>query len=79
MRDVIYSIFAIIAFLVFMGFLFWCGCNAANVNIYDYEAIYGYEELLEPCEHEFVITSQYNWFLKAYKTVSKCIKCGKVI
>lgn len=31
------------------------------------------------CEHEFVITSKYNWLLRSYKTISKCIKCGKTI
>lgn len=31
------------------------------------------------CEHEFVTTSRYNWLLNAYKTYSKCTKCGKEI
>lgn len=31
------------------------------------------------CEHEFVITSKYNWWLDKYKTISKCVKCGKEI
>lgn len=28
------------------------------------------------CEHEFVITSKYNWFRQSYRTFSKCHKCG---
>lgn len=31
------------------------------------------------CEHEFAVTSKYNWLLGSYKTISKCIKCGKEI
>ena len=79
MSDTFSSALLIIIFLATMLFFFWCGCNAANVNIYDYEAIYGYEELLEPCQHEFVTSSKYNWFFRQYQIVSKCIKCGKVI
>ena len=37
------------------------------------------EEGNTQCEHEFAITSEYNWFFKSYKTYSKCIKCGKEI
>lgn len=33
----------------------------------------------ESCEHEWVIKSTYNWFLKSYKTYSVCSKCGKEI
>ena len=76
MSDVFYSILVIILFLFMMGFMAWVIFDAASDANVD---IYAYEELMKPCEHEFVITSQYNWFLKAYKTVSKCIKCGKVI
>lgn len=34
-------------------------------------------EQMEECEHEWAITSEYSLF--GYRTVSKCIKCGKVI
>lgn len=28
------------------------------------------------CEHEFVVTSKYDWWWRSYKTFSKCVKCG---
>ena len=28
------------------------------------------------CQHEWVVTSRYNWFLNGYKTYSVCSKCG---
>lgn len=31
------------------------------------------------CEHDWVITSKWDWLRSSYKTVSKCSKCGKVI
>ena len=38
------------------------------------------EQVVVPCEqHEYVITSKYNWFLDKYKTISKCTKCGKEV
>lgn len=36
------------------------------------------QDIKECKEHEFVVTSEYNYFL-GYKTVSKCINCGLVI
>lgn len=33
----------------------------------------------EECEHDWVITSEYDWIFSQYRTVSKCSKCGKVI
>lgn len=41
------------------------------------------QELIEnqgiECEHNWVVTSKYNFFLSSYKTISKCSKCGKEI
>ena len=73
LSDIGCAIITIVLFAALVGFISWGIFEHGNVDIY------AYEELMQPCEHEFVITSQYNWFLKAYKTVSKCIKCGKVI
>ena len=28
------------------------------------------------CEHEFVVSSKFNFWIKSYKTVSICQKCG---
>lgn len=34
---------------------------------------------IENCEHDFVITSKYDFRRSSYKTISKCTKCGKVV
>lgn len=31
----------------------------------------------QECEHDWVVTSEYDFIFKSYKTVSKCSKCGK--
>ena len=28
------------------------------------------------CEHEYVVSSKYDWLFEQYKTISKCAKCG---
>ena len=28
------------------------------------------------CEHEYVVSSRYDWLFEQYKTISKCTKCG---
>lgn len=33
----------------------------------------------EKCEHNWVVTSQWNTLTNAYQTYSKCSKCGKEI
>ena len=34
---------------------------------------------VKECEHDWVVTSKYNFWTESYKTISKCSKCGKVI
>lgn len=34
---------------------------------------------IENCEHDFVITSKYDFWRNSYKTISKCAKCGKIV
>jgi len=31
------------------------------------------------CEHDWVVTSEYDFIFKSYKTISKCSKCGKKV
>ena len=31
------------------------------------------------CEHDWAITSKYDWIRKSYKTISKCSICGKEV
>lgn len=33
----------------------------------------------EACQHEWVVTSKYDFILQSYKTISKCSKCGKEV
>lgn len=34
---------------------------------------------IENCEHDFAITSKYDFWRSSYKTISKCTKCGKIV
>lgn len=34
---------------------------------------------IENCEHDFVITSKYDFWGNSYKIISKCTKCGKIV
>ena len=29
------------------------------------------------CDHEYITTSEYIWWLGSYRTFSKCVKCGE--
>ena len=31
------------------------------------------------CEHDWVVSSEYSWYRNAYRIISKCSKCGKVV
>ena len=73
LSDIGCAIITIVLFGALIGFVAWGIFEHSNVDIY------AYEELLEPCQHELVMSSKYNWFFRQYQIVSKCIKCGKVI
>ena len=34
---------------------------------------------VENCEHDWVVASEYSWYRNAYRIISKCSKCGKVV
>ena len=34
---------------------------------------------VENCEHDWVTASEYSWYRNAYRIISKCSKCGKVV
>lgn len=48
-----------------------------NTNINEYSNSIIQQE--ENCQHEWVITSKYDYFRECYKTISKCSKCGKEV
>ena len=33
-------------------------------------------DVTTPCNHEFIVTSEYDWWWRSYRTFSKCVKCG---
>lgn len=37
------------------------------------------QKIQEDCQHDWVITSKYDYFRECYKTISKCSKCGKEV
>lgn len=48
-----------------------------NTNINEYSNSIIQQE--ENCQHEYVITSKWDYFKDCYKTISKCSKCGKEV
>lgn len=36
-------------------------------------------KIQKECEHDWVVTSKYDFFRDTYKTISKCSKCGKEV
>ena len=53
--------------------------NADTYVTVQIEPINSGEKIEVTCEHEYVITSEYDWFHESYRTVSKCAKCGHVV
>ena len=51
------------ALVLIVGALIYGLDNAPNVENVD-------------CEHEYVVSSKYNYLRGQYKTISKCAKCG---
>ena len=61
-----------LAFAVVIIFLFALSFSAGKVEESNAANI-------TECDHEFVITSKYDWWRQSYKTISKCAKCGEEI
>lgn len=69
--------------------IIFCGCtsteinNEINSNIPEEQNYIEQQEMIEnqsiECEHDWVVTSKYNFFLNSYRTISKCSICGKEI
>ena len=55
--------------VIFVAVVFIVG-----VFIYELENTTNVEDV--NCEHEYVVTSKYNFLSAKYKTISKCTKCG---
>lgn len=48
-----------------------------NTNLNEYSNSIIQQE--ENCQHDYVITSKWDYFKDCYKTISKCSKCGKEV
>ena len=70
MKDLTYAITTIICFTIVLVSI----VIAVNTNKTE-TASAG----IENCEHDFVITSKYDFWRSSYKTISKCLKCGKIV
>lgn len=64
----------IIALIVFAGVAI--GIIQANINTSSQTTI---KKQQEECNHDWVVTSTYDFMHSTYKTISKCSKCGKEV
>lgn len=70
MKDLTYAITTIICFTIVLVSI------VIAINTNKTETV---NTEIENCEHDFVITSKYDFWRSSYKTISKCTKCGKVV
>lgn len=60
-----------------VGFmLFVLELDKMTVNKVTVETV---DNSVENCEHDWVVASEYSWYRNAYRVISKCSKCGKVV
>lgn len=67
----------IMFFLVIVAIFIIGSVTIENANTQDNVDIYKAQP--KQCEHEWVISSKYDFIFSQYKTISKCSKCGKEI
>lgn len=67
--------------IILIGLFIWISLVfIVAIGIYAFCEVDSNDELnYEACQHVFVVTSEYNWWLQQYKTISRCAKCGMVI
>lgn len=70
MKDLTYAITTIICFTIVLVSI------VIAINTNKTETV---NTEIENCEHDFVITSKYDFWRSSYKTISKCAKCGKIV
>lgn len=70
MKDLTYAITTIMCFTIVLASI----VIAINTNKTETAST-----KIENCEHDFVITSKYDFWRSSYKTISKCAKCGKIV
>ena len=72
------KVFILIGFII-IGILTLTGCvelNTATENgVNNNQTV---KEIKE-CEHDWVMTSEYDWVFGGHRIISKCSKCGKKI
>lgn len=50
--------------------------SSSNMNLENQQVTNSKQE---NCNHEWVMTSKYDFLRECYKTISKCSKCGKEV
>lgn len=66
----------LLGFIVLVGLVLLTGCEYKTTNSSQGTT---QTKQVKECEHDWVVTSKYNFWTESYKTISKCSKCGKVI
>ena len=78
MRKCIVAIYIMIIIFIIMLLVMFLEVFSYKSEIAEkYQKIQQETEEIQCDEHEIVITSEYNFLLDKYKTISKCVKCGK--
>lgn len=70
------KIFILLGIMI-LGVILLTGCTEGTYNSTEQNGIEN--QIIQECEHDWVVTSEYSWIFESYRTVSKCSKCGKVV
>lgn len=64
--------------LISVAMIFLVKAGDAVTPVQPVETVENSVEKVE-CEHDWVLTSEYDWFRASFRNVSKCSRCGKVV
>lgn len=68
--SIVITIITIIILLTIFGTMIYYQNSEQHENIVNN---------MENCEHDWVVTSKYDFFRESYKTITKCSKCRKEV
>lgn len=66
----------LLGIIILGGCLLLTGCTTTTTNSSQGTT---QTKQVKECEHDWVVTSKYNFWTNSYRTISKCSKCGKII